>query len=123
MKLITFLSIQFTVVGNKDNLKLLNLLKNKYQNLDAQGRNVLEDSKDTALSEFFRSNFIENNRTHGRKVTDYSDTLRMIYLQRYGGLYMDLDIISIKKIPDHLPKSFVAMNEVQTSYQVCFEFS
>ena len=40
-------------------------------------------------------------------AVNYSDTLRLLLLYLYGGLYFDLDVISVNKIPNKLPDNFV----------------
>ena len=40
------------------------------------------------------------------RSVNYSDTLRVLLLYLYGGMYFDLDVISVGRVPKHIPTNF-----------------
>lgn len=82
---------------------------------------MFEDVKGTPVEEFMLSGYIQDNRGWF-KTTDFSDIIRLVYLYRYGGLYQDLDVMPLRKIPEFLPKNFAAINRVPTDYTVSIDY-
>ena len=39
-------------------------------------------------------------------INNYSNTIRILLLYLYGGIYFDLDIISVHEFEEHLPSNF-----------------
>ena len=52
-------------------------------------------SKDTPLEAWLRSGKLEKS---GFRLTHTSDVLRFLTLWKYGGLYLDLDVIVVKSL-------------------------
>ena len=40
------------------------------------------------------------------RTNNYSNTLRVLLLYLYGGLYFDLDVISVGRVPKDIPTNF-----------------
>lgn len=93
---------------------IFGLLKRAYKNLEVSKRNLYEDAKGSVLEEFLNSGYIEKERTKFATV-DFSDILRVLYLHQHGGLYQDLDIWTLERIPDFLPKNFVTLHPWKVS--------
>lgn len=63
-----------------------------YSNLNLRYFNMIEYSKGTPLENFIASNELAKSKF---EVVHTSDVMRMFTLYKYGGVYLDLDVISI----------------------------
>lgn len=93
------------------------MLQSKYKNLKVQKKDLYKEAIGSPVEKFLNSGYIEANRTIFEPA-DYSDILRLIYLHRYGGLYQDLDVLTLSKIPAHLPKNFIELQPGQGPWNV-----
>ncbi len=66
-----------------------------YSNIHLRYLNPIEYSKDTKLQEFFESGILKTSRY---PLEQTSNALRMLTLDKSGGVYMDLDVISLNPI-------------------------
>lgn len=76
----------------------------KYDNVYLRNINLTKYSKDTPLEDFFAQYIYGTSRFFN---THLSDILRFLTLYKYGGLYLDTDIICLKSF-EPLEKNFVA---------------
>lgn len=86
---------------NEDNNKLINALRN-YPNIYLLHLNFTRYIKDTRIEFLYKNGHLKYSayaRSHA------SDLLRYLTLYKYGGIYMDLDVIVIKPLTD-LSKNF-----------------
>ncbi|KOB69439.1 Uncharacterized protein OBRU01_17462, partial [Operophtera brumata] len=80
-------------------------IDSSYPNIHFARVHIDEYAKDTVLEDLF------SKRTHDTskewKVVHTSDLLRLITLFKFGGLYLDLDMVVVKPL-DHLGRNWVA---------------
>ena len=87
---------------------MLEIMKATYPNLmfkssADQDFVSLEDLfKDTSANELFSSGILEKSRN---RDADYSDFLRQLILYKFGGLYLDMDVIITRQF-DSFPRNF-----------------
>ena len=77
-----------------------------YPNIHIRYVNLLEFSIGTPLELFMVENKLENSKF---RIEHTSDVLRILTLYKYGGLYMDLDVLSIFPIRVIDRKNFVCL--------------
>lgn len=63
-----------------------------YSNLNLRFVNPLEYSKETLLEDFFARDALSNS---SYPLEHTSDVLRMLTLHKFGGVYLDLDVICL----------------------------
>jgi lactosylceramide 4-alpha-galactosyltransferase len=63
-----------------------------YPNINLRFLNLVEYSKGTLLEDFFIRNELANS---SNPLEHTSDVLRMLTMYKYGGVYLDLDVISL----------------------------
>lgn len=81
--------------------RILNALQS-YKNIKLYHLDYEKYTKDTPLEELYKSGKVESSkytRSHA------SDVLRYLTLWKYGGIYLDLDVIVLKSFKD-LPDNF-----------------
>lgn len=87
------------------NSPLLDVLLS-YPNIHVHYLNIYEFSKNTTVEKLFESNIIQTSRY---RVEHMSDVLRILTLNKYGGVYLDLDVISLVPIRILNTKNFVCI--------------
>lgn len=63
-----------------------------YPNINIRYLNPVEFSKGTPLEQFFAENRIQNS---SNPIEHLADLSRVMLLNRYGGQYLDLDVLSL----------------------------
>lgn len=94
------------------NLKLNELVEGliSYPNIHLRYINPIEFSKGTKLENFFQRGAMDNSSF---PIEHAADVLRILTLNKYGGQYLDLDIISLVPISViNRPNSACAENDV-----------
>ena len=74
-----------------ENSELLEVLSN-YYNINFRFVNPKELSKGTFIEEFFTKELLTQSRYH---VANRANALRILLMSKYGGQYLDLDVISL----------------------------
>jgi lactosylceramide 4-alpha-galactosyltransferase len=77
-----------------------------YPNINIRYFNLEEYTKNTPLEEFVRNNTLAKSRY---PVEHTSDTMRILTIYKYGGLYLDLDVISVFPLRVINRKNFVCL--------------
>lgn len=72
------------------------VLVTTYPNVRFRHIDLKAYTHDTPFDEFVRSGVMEKGRW---PVEQYSDMLRILTLWKFGGIYMDLDVVSLKPMP------------------------
>lgn len=72
------------------------VLVTTYANVRLRRIDLKEYTHDTPIDEFVRSGVMDKGRW---LVEQYSDMLRILTLWKFGGIYMDLDVVSLKPMP------------------------
>jgi Glycosyltransferase sugar-binding region containing DXD motif len=93
------MEIYFSLVtkSNGVNLKYSNLTSalTSYPNVHFRFLNPVEFSKGTPLEEFFAQNKMQKSTN---PIEHLSDVVRVLLLNRFGGQYLDLDVLSLMPI-------------------------
>ncbi|KAG5670081.1 hypothetical protein PVAND_000366 [Polypedilum vanderplanki] len=79
-----------------------------YPNIRIRFANITEFTRGTILEEFFKENKVQKSNF---RLAHTSDIMRMLVLNKFGGLYLDHDVLSlypVKLIPD---KNFACMEK------------
>jgi hypothetical protein len=84
---------------------LLQVLKS-YPNVRIRFVNLTEFTQGTKMEKFFSENRVKNSPY---RLEHTSDVLRMLVLNKYGGLYLDLDVISLYPVRLMRSKNFVCL--------------
>jgi lactosylceramide 4-alpha-galactosyltransferase len=71
--------------------ELLDIL-HSYGNIRIRYFNIDEYTKGTKLEQFFKDNPVKNSP---HRIEHTSDVLRILTLNKFGGLYLDLDVLSL----------------------------
>lgn len=80
-----------------------------YPNIHLMYFNPFEMVRGSILEDWFNTSSLQ---TSGYKVVHYSDIFRLMMMRKYGGIYMDLDMIALQDF-DTLPDNFACI-EVHT---------
>jgi lactosylceramide 4-alpha-galactosyltransferase len=95
------MKIYFSLVtkSNGVNLKQSDFTEvlSSYPNIHFRFLNPVEFSKETPLEEFFAQNKIQNS---SNPLEHMSDIVRILLLNRFGGQYLDLDVLSLLPISE-----------------------
>jgi lactosylceramide 4-alpha-galactosyltransferase len=75
---------------------------NHYENINIKYINLLKYSRNTPLENFFQTNQIQKSIYPSSHL---SDVLRYLTLWKYGGTYLDLDVI-VQKPLDSIPPNY-----------------
>ena len=96
--------VTFVSRHENDEIKLTPLMKTvlKYPNVHFNTLDIIEFSSGTPFEEFVKSDVIKNSKF---VVSHTSDVLRLLVLWRYGGTYLDTDMI-VRKNLDSAPENF-----------------
>lgn len=81
----------YVILPNSDVVKLLQ----SFKNVNLKVVNLKEFSRNTPIEVFTRKGKLEFSRYH---VSHTSDVLRFLTLWKFGGIYLDLDVIVQKPI-------------------------
>ncbi|XP_017854039.1 lactosylceramide 4-alpha-galactosyltransferase-like isoform X1 [Drosophila busckii] len=76
-----------------------------YKNVQLRQLQLLEYVKDTPVEQWFQSGAIYNS---SYIIIHMSDFLRLVTLYRYGGLYVDTDVVVLRSL-EHVPPNFAAL--------------
>lgn len=90
-------------VANEPKTSVLDTLK-LYPNVYLRNLNLVNVSKSTPAEEWIKEDRIFTSIDF---VSHLSDFLRVLLVYKYGGIYLDVDFISIKSL-DGLPPNFAA---------------
>lgn len=71
-------------------------IQKNYHNIRFRHIDLLTYSDNTPVQDFVRSGIMNYTKY---PVEHYSDMLRLLILYKFGGIYMDLDAMSLKQIP------------------------
>ena len=52
----------------------------------------------------------------------YSDVMRALVAYKFGGIYSDLDIVTLKRLPDELPENFMVADVSRRLGNCFFKF-
>lgn len=74
---------------------MFSLISN-YHNVRFRHIDLFTYIHDTPIEDFVRSGIMENGKW---LVEQHSDMLRILTLWKFGGVYMDLDVISLRPMP------------------------
>lgn len=85
---------------------MIDLLKDHYSNLNFLRRNIFLDVNGTKYENLIASGIVAKANL---EEVQYSNLMRLLYLYKYGGLYLDLDIVSLTRIPIEIPKNFAGI--------------
>ena len=91
--------IYFTFASNSsavfmENSELLEVLL-KFHNIKFRFINPKELSKGTFIEDFFAKDFLDQSQFH---VANRANALRILLMSKYGGQYLDLDVISLVSV-------------------------
>lgn len=79
---------------NKTDLPLIDILLS-YKNVRMRNNDIIKYAEDTVLEDWIRNGLIYDSGFFYAHVSDY---LRLISLYKFGGLYLDLDTITVKNV-------------------------
>lgn len=98
----------FLTKTDKLNLQLTELTKALllYPNIHLRFVNPLEFSKGTKLQNFFERDELSKSKY---RLAHTSDVMRILFLNKYGGQYLDLDIFSLIPISVINRKNFACL--------------
>lgn len=77
-----------------ENSELLEVLSN-YHNINFRFVNPKELSKGTFIEDFFTKDLLAQSQYH---VANRANALRILLMSKYGGQYLDLDVISLVSV-------------------------
>lgn len=100
----------FLVYSSRDRLRNLKVTEEfksilSYPNVHINYLNKVEFSEGTPMDEFMRSGKLEKSKF---RVVHTSDAIRLLILWKYGGSYLDTDMIVQKKL-DSVPSNFACL--------------
>jgi hypothetical protein len=88
-----------------DHTPLLDVLLS-YPNIHVRYFNISEYTRGTKIEEFFKTNHPENSKFG---YAHLSDIFRMLTLHKFGGLYLDLDVVSTFPVRIMNKKNFACL--------------
>ncbi|XP_067125780.1 lactosylceramide 4-alpha-galactosyltransferase-like [Centruroides vittatus] len=92
-------------------------LTNRYSNIRLNRIDLNDISEGTPLEEWFRSKKWSKSKY---SVTELSDALRMLLIWKFGGMYLDLDIVVLR--PVYAIKNFIIMQDKAYVNNAIFRF-
>jgi lactosylceramide 4-alpha-galactosyltransferase len=84
-----------------------------YPNIRIRSVNTAEITKGTAINATFLNDVVGKSKFH---LEHTSDILRVVTLSKYGGLYLDLDVISLTPVRMLNRKNFFCL---QNEKEIC----
>lgn len=98
------INVLFTAPATKESLKNTNTLFKEYKNVKFFRIHLLKYAEGTPLEKFVAGGAL--NRTRWR-ISHASDVLRYLSLYKWGGVYLDLDVVVARSF-DSLAKNWAA---------------
>ena len=77
----------------------------QYRNVHIRSFDISELAADTELQELWESGQVQASEHF---LSHCSDLLRFLLLTRFGGMYMDQDVLSVKPLPKDIPNFLVS---------------
>lgn len=74
----------------------------QYQNVQMNYINITEYAKGTPVEEWIKKEELSRSKY---KITHTSEVLRFLTLWKYGGTYLDLDVVVLKQL-DSIPSNY-----------------
>ncbi|KAL7041959.1 hypothetical protein ACKWTF_000970 [Chironomus riparius] len=86
----------------------------KYKNIHLRYFNINDLTAETPFEEWIETGYVSNSPY---QTSHLSDILRYAVLYKYSGLYLDLDVITIKPIDSIKHKNFACLEENRKRFQ------